>query len=508
MKFQTKLIHAVVLGALGVATSAHAVNLGDDGRGEVLLYPYYTTQAGNDTLISLVNTTAQGKVVKIRVLESLNSREVIDFNLYLSANDAWSAVITADAATGGAKLKTFDKSCTAPQLTATADGAREVSFRNFAYVAPTADNGPAGLARTKEGYIEVIEMGTVNNNFVLTPGTVTFGKAITHVAGVPGDCAAVSTAWAAGGAFNVATGTTDNTGGLIGSASIINVGAGTDYSFDPVAIEAFNRTAGNTGTHTAPGSLLPSLASVDTDGAGAAASAIFYPAAVGSVVTVADWNAVANPVTPADAVSAVLMRQSVLNEFTVNPAIGGGTDMVVTFPTKKFYVQPATTFTAALVNRPFRTNFLATGGTATGACEPVGLSIVGREEEVPVAQIDFSPMPASGANTLCWEANVVTLTNSNVLGSANVLNVNSPYLDGWMSMSFTTTAVIAGAPAGHTGHQMVANGASGPLPVANDVYNGLPVIGFGVQKYVNGNVGGVLSNYGGAFIHKYVRLVN
>lgn len=506
MKFQTKLIHAVVLGALGVANSAHAVNLGDDGRGEVLLYPYYTTQAGNDTLISLVNTTNAGKVVKVRVLESLNSREVIDFNLYLSAKDAWSAVITADAATGGAKIKTFDKSCTAPQMSAAAGGGTEVSFRNFAYTAPTADNGPAALSRTKEGYVEVIEMGTVNDSFVLAPGTVTFGKAITHVAGVPGNCAAVSTAWAVGGAFNVATGTTDNTGGLIGSASLINVGAGTDYSFDPVAIEAFNRTAGNTGNHTAPGSLLPSLASVD-NGAGAAPSAIFY-GPVGGAVTVADWNAVANAVTPADAVSAVLMRQSVLNEFTINPAIAAGTDLVVTFPTKKFYVNSATTFNAAIINRPFRTNFLATAGVATGACEPVGLSLTGREEEVPVASIDFSPAPAGGSNTLCWEANVVTINGSNVLGSANAVNVPSPYLDGWMSISFTDTSAIAGSPAGWTGHQMVANGASAPLPLANDVYNGLPVIGFGVQKYVNGNVGGVLSNYGGAFIHKYVRLVN
>lgn len=506
MKFQTKLIHAVVLGALGVATSAHAVNLGDDGRGEVLIYPYYTTHAGNDTLISVVNTTAQGKAVKVRVLESLNSREVIDFNLYLSPSDAWSAVITADATTGGAKLKTFDKSCTAPQLTATADGGREVSFRNFAYVAPTADNGPAGLARTKEGYIEIIEMGTVNNNFELITGGITFGKAITHVAGVPGDCAALSTAWGAAGNFQPANGLTDNTGGLIGSGSIINVGAGTDYSFDPVALEAFRTTAGNTGNHTEPGSMLPSLASSGNGALGTLPSAIFYGPVAGAV-TVDDWAAASTPFA-ADPVSAVLMRRSVLNEFTVNPAIGGGTDMVVTFPTKRFYVQSATTFDAALLRRPFRTNFLATGGTATGACEPVSLSLTGREEEIPTTQIDFSPKPQAGGNALCWEANVVTISNSNVLGSPNALNINSPYTDGWAAITFANNTAIGGSPVGWTGHQMVANGLSNPLPAANDTYNGLPVVGFAVQKYVNGNVGGVLSNYGGAFAHKYVRLVN
>jgi hypothetical protein len=34
-------------------------------------------------------------------------------------------------------------------------------------------------------------------------------------------------------------------------------------------------------------------------------------------------------------------------------------------------------------------------------------------------------------------------------------------------------------------------------------YVGLPAIGFMVQDFVNGDVGGVLSNYGGSFIHKY-----
>jgi hypothetical protein len=39
--------------------------------------------------------------------------------------------------------------------------------------------------------------------------------------------------------------------------------------------------------------------------------------------------------------------------------------------------------------------------------------------------------------------------------------------------------------------------------VGGPAYIGLPVTGFAVEKYVNGNVGGVLSNYGGSFIHKY-----
>ena len=38
-------------------------------------------------------------------------------------------------------------------------------------------------------------------------------------------------------------------------------------------------------------------------------------------------------------------------------------------------------------------------------------------------------------------------------------------------------------------------------------YYGLPVIGFSAITYTNGNIGGVLSNYGGNFNHKTTRSV-
>ena len=470
MKFKTKLISAVVLGALGVATSAQAVYLSEDGRGQVLLYPYYSAQNGNDTLFSVVNTTAAGKAVKVRIIEGMNSYEVLDFNLYLSPNDAWSAVITADAASGGAKLITTDKSCTVPAIPVGGQ-----SFRNYAI----QDDGPKTLDRTKEGYIEIIEMGTINDSTVLTPGTITFGKAVTHVAGVPGSCSAVVAAWGVGGAFPaVATEVTANTGGLIGSGTLINVAQGVDYSYDPVVLDAFNNAAA--GNHTAPGSTLPSLNDTLPT-----SSSVFY----GGAVHTTNW---ALGVLPGmDSVSAVLMHEQVLNEFTVNPGLAAGTDIVITFPTKRGYINNVTVAGAYLGDRPFTHDFLASGGTATGACEPVIISQRGREEEF-TSVVDFSPLPPGGT-ALCWEANVVTFSNSNVLGSTLLKNnVNASYNDGWVSFAFQDA-----------GHVM-----SDPAVGGVDDYRGLPVVGFAVQKYVNGNVGGVLSNYGGSFINKYVRLIN
>ena len=91
-------------GSLGFAAAANAVNVNHDGLGEVLLYSYYTTEDGNDSLINITNTTDQVKAVKVRFVESMNSQEVLDFNLYLSPYDVWTAAVTKSA--NGAKLIT------------------------------------------------------------------------------------------------------------------------------------------------------------------------------------------------------------------------------------------------------------------------------------------------------------------------------------------------------------------------------------------------------------------
>ena len=82
------------MGALGAAGAAQAVNLNPDGLGQVLIYPYYTTRSDSaghafNSLLSVVNTTASAKAVKVRILEGKNSAEVLDFNLYLSPHDVW-----------------------------------------------------------------------------------------------------------------------------------------------------------------------------------------------------------------------------------------------------------------------------------------------------------------------------------------------------------------------------------------------------------------------------------
>src|SRR5215472_408540 len=108
--FQRKSLYAALAGAgaLGVAATAQAVNLNPNGIGQVLIYPYYTVQANSsgayNSLLSVTNTTDSAKAVKVRFLEGKDSREVLDFNLFLSKKDVWTAAIVPNPTTGGGRV--------------------------------------------------------------------------------------------------------------------------------------------------------------------------------------------------------------------------------------------------------------------------------------------------------------------------------------------------------------------------------------------------------------------
>jgi hypothetical protein len=106
------------------------------------LYPYYTVRADNfinpfNSLLSVVNTTNSVKAVKVRFVEGKNSAEVLDFNLFLSPFDVWTAAIIPDAG-GGGKITTADRSCTIPAIPSAG-----VAFVNFQYSGSNADGVPA-----------------------------------------------------------------------------------------------------------------------------------------------------------------------------------------------------------------------------------------------------------------------------------------------------------------------------------------------------------------------------
>jgi hypothetical protein len=511
----TTALLAGLAGAAGLATTAHAVNLNPDGLGQTLIYPYYTVNSGNQTALSVVNTANNVKAVKVRFLESRNSREVLDFNLYLSAFDVWTASVFAPAAGANtaAGLVTLDNSCTVPQIRGNtslplAGANRFVPFRNFAYTGDNDDAGGEGEDRTREGHFEMIEMG------VLLPGSAAgfLAEEATHnAAGVPANCGALTAAWLPGGIWNgISTAsnfTNTPTGGLFGAAGVVDVANGTMLAYNAEAIDGFYST-GNPADdlHTNPGDLNPSLNNARTGSPVPPVTSYVFSSGPTSTVVTSSWA------SGVDAVSAVFMVNALYNEYTTQAGLGAATEWTVTFPTKNFYVDSQifggratlAAFNSSLfeANPPFAGfGFTSRNGAIGGlACESVSLAIFDREEQRPGGgSIDFSPLPPGvPGNALCEETNVISFnqdgTESDILGSRRPLNINSPFADGWLQMGFPANEATNEIP--------------GFISLDGDTYFGLPATGYEAVNVINANVsGGVLANYAGFFKHRGSRAI-
>ncbi len=477
----TTAVVAGLAGVAGFAGLANAVDLNPDGLGQVLIYPYYTVNKGQDTMLSVVNTADIGKAVKVRFLEGYNSREVLDFNLFLSPHDVWTATIVAkgDDSSGG-KLITHDRSCVYPD-TAGGENIRTTgfSFRTAAFDGGYApfpkDGGPTDVTRTREGYFEIISMGDI------VPGSDLYDETL-HAqgngpnGGVP-SCDKSVIGNNAGG-YLVAP-----TGGLFGSVGIVNVAEGTYFAYNADAIDGFTDTVLFSGS----AQLTPSLAQANHLPAGGAAAGTRATAYVfqggGSLVQLDYANGI-------DAVSAVLTADHIYNEYTVSSNIGSNTDWVVTFPTKRFYVDKY--YVGATAVAPFVEVFNKESNVE------IGINVYDQEEGHGTVDDDISPPISSKPNALPFEVNVISwLTDttagapSAVLGSKLRPNI-PPYADGgWAALD------LASGDAGHALRQDL-NGK---------VLHGLPVTGFMGYSLVNGNIsGGVLANYGGLFRHRASRL--
>ena len=353
------------------------------------------------------------------------------------------------------------------------------AFLNYAYTGSNADGGGTSLDRTREGYVEIIEMGSILGNSNTE-------DAVTHIAGVP-PCDDFSSA-STDTIYNAAT-----AGGLFGTMTLINVLAGQDVGTDATALEGFSQTS----LWSPPDSLLPTLANVNPK---------VSVVTTGTNTYVTDWTATLDAVNP---VSAVLMHNNVYNEFVLDKATASKTDWVVTMPTKTYYYSGVSDKELKVI-KLFQRNF-----KSIGACDDVSIVRYDREERTVKTPGSFSPPAPTVKDSLCWEANVITFNGGNVFASKNVANLTTTFENGWASISFPTVASSIGPiPYSAAAHQLggslttvvqLLNGATSFVPAAT--YFGLPVIGFAAWTFSNGNVGGVLSNYGGAYIHKYTRHV-
>ena len=140
----TRIVSAAALVLLLFVQSASAVSLSPSGVGQVLVYPYYTVNKSQDTLISVVNASDVSKTVQVRFLEGYNGRTVFATYVFLSAHDVWTAAITQVADDDGAKITTADASCTFPALPT-----RTAPFTSDDYSGSNNDTGPTSITRAR-----------------------------------------------------------------------------------------------------------------------------------------------------------------------------------------------------------------------------------------------------------------------------------------------------------------------------------------------------------------------
>ncbi len=481
---------AALAGALALAfpCASHAVRLDPDGVGQALIFPYYTAQSAGpnplNTYLSIVNHAADAKALRVRFRDGRMGAETLAFNLFLSPNDVWTAAI-APSGTSGATLVTADTSCTDPAFSATG---HSINFRNTAYSGANDDGAGAGLDRTREGFVEVLEMATLAG---------ASAQAVVHNnLGAPSNCAAMQ------GNASPATGAP--TGGISGTFTLINVANGMDFSGNADALADLG-TRPYFRVATDP---YPDLNALEID----TVSAVVLN---GNMYRSTWARAV-------DAVSAVLMRGRWQGEYVLDTATASQTDMVVTFPTKRFYV------TSGTMASPFSGN----PGWAVDCGNPVnptrGEVIVyaafDREElgGTHIPQTDFAEVPTS-VDTLCGVANVFSVVDdgsgspatgpTGVLGSvARGLSSGDAQArlasqDGWILIVPTRTQRFV---SGGTSSRM--NVLAGTVTGGSHSFAGLPVVGFTVRTFQNGTLscGGIScqGNYGSAFPLKYLRSIS
>ena len=538
--YKYKFLHEAVLASVAaivtMSTShdARAVHINPDGLGQLLFYPYYTVRNGNVTAMSIVNTTSLTKAVKVRFLEGKNGREVLDFNLFLSPTDVWTGVVlpTSD----GARLETGDNSCVTPsdlfgnaggEIRNDAAGRPINAFSNSQYTGANVDNPEQNaLDRTREGYIEVFEMGIVVD--ATMAGFIKHAQSGSSL-GQPSNCGALdayeglSTAALPAvklpGNYLVSPG-----GGLTGRASIINSASGINFTIDITALDGWWTPLmpgpGNV-PYSAPGVTTPSIslqAGIDT---------VSYVAITANPVAGVPPGVVrAVWATPREAVSAVLMRNGVINEFVTDAGTVSKTDWVITMPTKRDSIVVG----RGIPNRPFSNNFA--NDTRTGACDAYTLNIFNRETGgIGVIQPGtiFGVRPPTlpvPVQALCWQVNVVEFASVTLLGSTNSYQLQSA-ARAFGTTGATTTGVNTTFSRrtlqGPNGWAMLIYGGTGATQTQQSItplsatlngvaivggtgtHFGLPIIGAMFHNYTNT---GVASSYGGVIPHKYTRNID
>lgn len=520
---------AAAIGSLGLAGAANAaMSVDAGGIGHQLVFPYFSAQGDNATLLSITNTdTVNGKLVKVRFRGAANSDDLYDFQVLLSPGDIWTAAVSKDATTGLAKLATTDKSCTLPASV-------NANFNTFRLdPSATADAKANG---TREGYVEVINMGDIaplTTTVASTVATALF-TTVKHVAGVA-PCASAVLQEKLGAAFTTPNteqnGLTKPTGGLTGDWIILNQANTAAWSGSATALKATAATqvvfwpqkSGAVTTETVAANIATALANFTADPlltSGVIAAQNFDLPDMSTVYTTGA-GAATTAVAQANAVTGALAVTSISNQFVTSDDIAAVTDWLFSQPTRRYHVAVNYTAVAADAALAITVNNLAKTGTkavavyrdttassttsttsnyytTTNMGFPTGSRTLclkdidapgrnarfDREELTPAAaaSTDFTISPiiptATATVYICGEAAVLSINNGGTVTDSalaasvarNDVTFAAGYENGWMRFDSL-------------------NGTTG-----------LPILGAAFTRMANGAV-----NYGTSYTHKVTR---
>jgi hypothetical protein len=507
--------------------AATALSLAPGGIGHQLITPYFTVQGGNATVLSVVNTDpTNGKAVKVRFRSAANSDDILDFQVYMSPSDHWSALISKDPVTGVAQLITNDNTCMLP---ATAPGSANafISLR-----LPTYTTGTELSNLMNEGYVEMFNMADIPKN----TATDSFYTAIKHVGG-KAPCTAANfaplatdiTSETAASKFGFAAPTT----GLFGNWTIINVAQTTTFSGSMTAVRAVDVTGNdgyanyvlfpqtdtvastsatveyvtadplfrNSSALTISSSGVPGAPYVNAATSNVPAAALYYdlpdmstPYVGGNLVL---------PLEQAGRITSALAVTSISNEYSTDATVNASTDWTFAMPTRRYsvsvlYGTSASTSTKLYSAVPFYANqgkaVAYTQNTqffndtnVSNATDRLCVSVSGqkffdREESGKSSGFSFSPGNSSTLK-LCGEDTVLAFNGkASVLGAALALQgANTGFASGWGTID--------------------TKNPSGGVPLAQ----GLPVMGSAFIKLINPSVSsGVSGTYGITSDHRFV----
>ena len=291
---------------------------------------------------------------------------------------------------------------------------------------------------------------------------------------------------------------------------------------------------GLTSNHTYPGNLQPNLNSGDQ-----LTGYVFSDNGIALAST--------SLTRSVDAVSYLFMHDSLMNEYVTDPGLNATTEWVLTFPTKRFYVDPNYEAGDDAPLAPFTTEWapIEEGVMAT-ACETIALTGLWDREERTAGEPgcedtdscpdDIPPIvsppppfipppnpPGIDPFQLCFETNVVRFGEAGEAGidlpsETEILGVpvgqylnfdntdvfkDQSYKYGWARLELDDYVEDVDDSGDFEEDEFFSRDPLGGL-------NGLPVVGFAVNRFSNnylmdGDGNTVLSAYGALFKHKATR---